>query len=196
MNKKSIIYVFCLIVIMLITACSLKEDQYENLSPEISQMRMISNLAVMECYYHNVAKYREEDAEGFWIWKKDKHFWIEYSGVVEIGIDATQLNIDVNGNKVKITIPEAKVLGTKIDEIALDEAIFIKDKKSAKITGIDEAKAFASAEEKMIDAASEDTVLLANAQQRVQKLLEEYVANIGRITGKEYSIEWNYISLK
>lgn len=196
MTKKNIIYVFCLIVIMLITACSLKEDQYENLSPEISQMRMISNLAVMECYYHNVAKYREEDAEGFWIWKKDKHFWIEYSGVVEIGIDATQLNIDVNGNKVKITIPEAKVLGTKIDEIALDEAIFIKDKKSAKITGIDEAKAFASAEEKMIDAASEDTVLLANAQQRVQKLLEEYVANIGRITGKEYSIEWNYISLK
>ena len=48
----------------------------------------------------------------------------------------------------------------------------------------------------MIEAASKDTALLANAQQRVQKLLEEYVANIGRITGNEYSIEWNYISLK
>jgi hypothetical protein len=196
MTKKSILYLSILVLILLLTACSQKENQYKNISPEISQMRMISNLAVMECYYHNVAKYKEEDAEGFWIWKKDKHFWIEYSGIVEIGIDATQLNIDVNGNKVKITLPEAKVLGTKIDEIALEEAIFIKDKKSAKITGIDEAKAFESAEEKMIEAASKDTALLANAQQRVQKLLEEYVANIGRITGNEYSIEWNYISLK
>lgn len=37
--------------------------------------------------------------------------------------------------------------------------------------------------------ASDDTLLLANAQQRVQKLLEDYVTNIGESVGKTYKIE-------
>jgi hypothetical protein len=157
-------------------------------------MRTISELAVMDCYYHNVAKFKEEDAEGFWLWKKDKHFWIEYSGVVEIGIDASLLDIVVNDDAVTITIPEARVLRTKVDEVALNEANLIKDKDSADITGVDESQAFAEAEERMVQSAQEDSALLANAQQRAQKLLEEYVMNIGEATGKEYSIEWEFVS--
>jgi hypothetical protein len=45
----------------------------------------------------------------------------------------------------------------------------------------------------MVNAAANDSVLLASAQQRVQKLLEEYVNNIGKAIGKNYSIEWKYI---
>ncbi len=45
----------------------------------------------------------------------------------------------------------------------------------------------------MVKAAASDSALLASAQQRVQKLLEEYVMNIGSVTGKDYSIEWVYI---
>ena len=45
----------------------------------------------------------------------------------------------------------------------------------------------------MVKTASEDTALLASAQQRAQILLEEYVGNIGNVTGKEYSIVWKYI---
>lgn len=49
----------------------------------------ICELSTMDCYYHNVAKYFEKDAQkGFLgIGKKDKRFWIEYSGVVQMGID-------------------------------------------------------------------------------------------------------------
>ena len=45
----------------------------------------------------------------------------------------------------------------------------------------------------MVKTASEDTALLASAQQRAQILLEEYIGNIGNVTGKEYSVEWKYI---
>lgn len=45
----------------------------------------------------------------------------------------------------------------------------------------------------MIRSASEDSALLASAQQRAQKLLEEYVNNIGEAIGKEYSIQWEYV---
>ena len=57
----------------------------------------------------------------------------------------------------------------------------------------DQTKAFAVAQENMVKAASEDSALLASAQQRAQKLLEGYVTNIGNVVGKEYSIKWKYI---
>ena len=46
----------------------------------------------------------------------------------------------------------------------------------------------------MREAAEKDTALLASAQQRAQKLLEDYVTNIGNSIGKTYTIKWVYIS--
>ena len=63
----------------------------------------------MQCYYHNVAKYKEENASGFWLWAKDKHFWIEYSGVVTLGIDTSQVYMEIDGDTVTIT-PNHKLL--------------------------------------------------------------------------------------
>lgn len=45
----------------------------------------------------------------------------------------------------------------------------------------------------MVLAASQDTSLLASSQQRAQTSLEEYIANIRKAVGKEYSIEWIYL---
>ena len=157
-------------------------------------MKAICELATMECYYHNVAKYTEKDAEGILFWKKDKRFWVEYSGVVKIGIDASLINIKVNEDSVTISIPEAKVLASDVDEVSLTEDSYIVDIDSANIKGEDQTKAFAEAQKNMVKAASKDSALLASAQQRAQTLLEEYVTNIGNAVGKEYSVEWKYIS--
>ena len=56
--------------------------------------------------------------------------------------------------------------------------------------------AFQEAQAKMIQAASEDTALLAHAQQRVQELLEEYIKNVGECVGKEYQVKWIYLDNK
>ena len=45
----------------------------------------------------------------------------------------------------------------------------------------------------MWQAASNDTTLLANAQQRAQQLLEDYVNNIGDGVEKKYRIHWVYL---
>ena len=46
----------------------------------------------------------------------------------------------------------------------------------------------------MENMASNDTALLANAQQRAQSLIEDYVNNIGNAVGKKYNIEWSFIN--
>ncbi len=195
MNKRKIIISLLVLAITVsCVSCGEKDEQIEVIKPKVSQMKSICELATMECYYHNVAKYYEEDASGFLFWKKDKNFWIEYSGVVKIGIDVSLVTIEVNEDSVIISIPNAKVLGEKVDETSLTEDSYIVDDKSADIEAEDQTQAFTYAQENMVQVASEDTALLASAQQRAQTLIEEYITNIGEVVGKEYTIEWKYIS--
>lgn len=181
-----------LIIIMCFSSVSCAKE-IKNIAPETSQMKSICELAVMECYYHNVAKYKEENATGMLLWKKDRHFWMEYAGVVTIGIDATQLSIEVEDENVTIIIPPAKVLGCKVDETTLTEDSFIVAQNSAKVEAEHQTEAFKSAKDKLESEAKSNFTLLAAAQQRVQKLLEDYVTNIGNSVGKTYKIKWIYL---
>lgn len=191
--RKIIALLLTMVLSFICISCAKTEEQQKKIKPQVSQMKSICELATMECYYHNVAKYTEKDAVGILLWTKDKHFWIEYSGIVKIGIDASLLVVEVEGDSVNITIPNAKVLGNEVDKASLTKESFIVDIDSAGIRAEDQTKAFAVAQENMVKKASEDSALLASAQQRAQKLLEGYVINIGNAVGKEYSIKWKYI---
>ena len=186
-------YLSVILIIMMCFSSVSCAKEIKNIAPETSQMKSICELAVMECYYHNVAKYKEENATGMLLWKKDRHFWMEYAGVVTIGIDATQLSIEVEDENVTITIPPAKVLGCKVDETTLTEDSFIVAQNSAKVEAEHQTEAFKSAKDKLESEAKSNFALLAAAQQRVQKLLEDYVTNIGNSVGKTYKIKWIYL---
>lgn len=188
---KKIKFVVFVLVLLLCTGCKSKEAKKPE--PESSQVKSICELATMDCYYHNVAKFYEEDASGILLWKKDKNFWIEYAGVVRVGIDASRVTIDVEDTTVTISIPPAKVLGCTVDETTLTKDSFIIADDSAKITAEDQTAAFEVAQENMYNDASNDTTILANAQQRAQKLLEDYVNNLGNCVGVDYTIKWVYL---
>ncbi len=191
--KKIIIFLLTTILLIGTTACGKTEATPVVIEPKASQMKAICELSVMDCYYHNVAKFKQEDAQGHLWWSKDKHFWIEYSGVVTLGIDASLVTVDVKDTKISITLPEAKVLGCKVDSASLSEDSFIVEKNSAKVDGYDEVKAFEAAQDKLKETASADKALLASAQQRAQALLEDYITNVGNAVGNEYTIQWIYL---
>lgn len=174
-------------------ACAKTTEPKQEIVPQASQMKAICELATMKCYYHNVAKYTREDAAGILWWKKDRRFWIEYDGIVTMGIDASLVDIEVDNDTVTITIPPAKVLGFEVDETTLNEDSYIVDTKSAKVKAEHQTEAFKQAQDHMKEEAEKDTLLLANAQQRAQKLLEDYVNNIGNCVEKTYNIKWIYL---
>ena len=99
----------------------------------------------------------------------------------------------MKGEDVTITIPPAKVLGCKVDETTLTKDSFIVAKDSAKVEAKHQSEAFKSSKEKLESEAKSNMALLATAQQRVQKLLEDYVVNIGNSVGKTYKIKWVYL---
>lgn len=194
--KKMIALLVTFSVIICASCSNLpKEENPIDMEPQLSQIQSICELAVMECYYHNVAKFLEEDASGVLWWKKDKHFWIEYSGIVKFGIDVSLVSIEVNDSQITITLPEAEVQSCMVDSSSLTEDSYIVDKKSADIDAEDEIFALAEAQKKLEELASNDKILLAEAQQRAQILIRDYVTNLGNIEGKTYTIKWIYVDV-
>ena len=195
--RNKVIALLTAVMLLLCMGCGKSSDDIKSslkAEPESSQMKMICELATMECYYHNVAKYFEEDASGALWWKKDRKFWVEYSGVVTIGIDTSLVTMEIDGDIVTITIPPAKVFGCKVDNETLTKDSFIVAQDSAAVEAEHQTEAFKDAQAKMREAAENDTALLASAQQRAQKLLEDYVLNIGNSVGKTYTIKWVYLN--
>ena len=83
--KKLFTVLFAVLLAFSTAACGKSEDaKTPQIEPDQARMRAISELSVMECYYHNVAKFDQKNAEQFLFWSKDKRFWIEYSGTVRI----------------------------------------------------------------------------------------------------------------
>ena len=191
--KKLGAFMLSLTLLLGCVGCGAAEQKPPDIKPSMIQAKSICELAVMKCYYHNVAKYYEEDAEGFWLWKKDKHFWIEYSGSVDLGIDTSLVTLTVKDDIVTITIPEARVLDSQVESSSLTKDSFIVAQHSAAITAEDEQQAFSEAQSRMVDAAANNQALLSSAQDRAKSLLESYVKSIGDEIGKQYTIQWVYV---
>lgn len=191
--KKFTLIILAITVSAFLVACNIQPASIVTMTPQIGQMRSICELAVMECHFNNVAKYYEEDASGMLLWKKDKQFWIEYSGTINLGVDVSLLDVTVNNDVVTITIPPAKVLSSYVDEDTLNEESFIIATDSATVGVYDQVTALAESQINIENQFSENKSLLANAQQRVQFLLEDYINNIGELIGVNYHIEWIYL---
>lgn len=189
MFKKLTSILLATMVSISLTSCGNKAVEH----PDLGQMRAICNLAVMDCYYHNVAKFFEEDASGILFWKKDKNFWLEYDGVVTLGIDASKISMKVKGENITVTLPPAEVQECKVDSDSLTVDSYIIYDNSAKINADDEVLAIKKAQAELEETAKGDTGLLLQAQQQAQALIEDYIVNIGKVTGVTYNIEWEYL---
>lgn len=201
MNKRVQV---CIILIaawvFLLTGCGAETDRTDAdagqkaMELSLSQMQSVCELATLECYYHNTARFDSEKQVLFW--NTSKKLWIEYSGIVRVGIDISQLDMRVKGNVVTITIPEAKVLSCDVDDSSLSADTFYSETKglgSGSIGAEEQTEAFRAAQEGMREAVQEDETLLNQARVRAQTLLENYVKNVSEAIGVEYSIRWEVL---
>ncbi len=195
MKKIIAVISMCVMMMCSLSACGLKQkDTSVEKVINITQMKAICELATLECYYHNVAKVSKEK-DVLW-WDTKAELWIEYSGIVKVGVDISDLDLEVNGEVVTITMPKAAVLSCEVDETKLnkDSYIMIREGLGAeKITADDQTLAFQTAQDSMREAAETDEELISQAQQRAEDLLESYINNVGDILGKKYIISWNII---
>ena len=171
---------------------------------ESASVSTICELATLKSYYHNVAMF-EEKPEGFnqvlndvLLWPFGgytkigyKQFWLEYSGIVETGIDASQIRMNGPDAKgiVEVYVPDARIINVYADESSLTEPLS-ENGWFTGISGKEKADAFAKAQSAMREEAENDRALLRRAKENAKMLLEQYIVNTGREIGAEYTVQW------
>lgn len=179
---------------LLLAACSVQSTQAAK--PDIMQVRSICSLATLECYYHNVAKSTKTAGGGiFGIGERDRTFWIEYDGIVTLGIDMSKVEMQVEGTSIQLTMPAAQVMSLSIDDASLSEDSYICSQdgwNKNPITAQEQTAAIQQAQLEMERAVQSNGMLLASAQNRAKSLIENYILQLGQLTGTEYQIMWIY----
>ncbi len=193
--KKFVVCFLVVIITLFSVSCSKEEKVIQE--PDITQVRSICNLATLECYYHNVAKSEKTAGDGISGWfEKDRTFWVEYTGTAKIGVDMSKVKMEIDGTNVTIVMPEAELLSIGIDESSLSESSFVFSEdswfNSNKITANDQTAAINAAQENMEEAVKNNSALLQTAQNRAKELIENYINQLGKVSGVEYVIKWQY----
>ena len=175
-------------VVLCLTGCG-KETQ----TADFSGVTSVCELATLKCYYHNVAKAETEASGIFAKWLKTgyKKIWTEYSGIIEYGIDISQVTVsepDKNG-VVTVTMPDAQVLNVDVDEDSLGTPLTDTGFLTS-VTTEEKTTTRAGAQEAMEQQAKENTEMLSQAKARAKTLIEEYIKNVGESIGEEYTVEW------
>lgn len=175
-------------VVLCLTGCG-KETQ----TADFSGVTSVCELATLKCYYHNVAKAETEASGIFAKWLKTgyKKIWTEYSGIIEYGIDISQVTVsepDKNG-VVTVTMPDAQVLNVDVDEDSLGTPLTDTGFLTS-VTTEEKTTTLAGAQEAMAQQAKENTEMLSQAKARAKTLIEEYIKNVGESIGEEYTVEW------
>ena len=175
-------------VVLCLTGCG-KETQ----TADFSGVTSVCELATLKCYYHNVAKAETEASGIFAKWLKTgyKKIWTEYSGIIEYGIDISQVTVsepDKNG-VVTVTMPDAQVLNVDVDEDSLGTPLTDTGFLTS-VTTEEKTTTLAGAQEAMEQQAKENTEMLSQAKARAKTLIEEYIKNVGESIGGEYTVEW------
>lgn len=191
--KKQSVAAACMTALLLLTTACGKAEAPVLPVPQEGQMKAICQLAVLECDYHNLAKFEQKDASKFLWMTKDKRFWVEYSATAVLGIDADQVSMDLEGDVVSITLPRARVLNCSVNGDSLSPDSYIVDKDSAPVTAEDEVRAFKEAQNNLQQTVEADSDMLDLAQTRVEELLKNYVTSLAKATGTEYRVEFHYL---
>lgn len=169
------------------------EDDVERKVPAFNIQR-ICELATLDCYYHNVTEWsKPSDWKGYGA----KKLWMEYDGLIRVGIKADQVKISEADNEgvVTIEIPQAVILNKDLDEDSLYEI----DSTSpmwgfvplySSITTEERREALAMAQEDMVSSASRNGMILNEAQERAKKIIEKNIVTLGEAAGKNYTVQF------
>lgn len=191
--KKIHVLLLIIFSIFLITGCNKKTS---NLEPDLSQIRNISDLATVKAYYHNVAKVEKEKGSGIThIGEKNRKYWIEYTGVVKIGVKMSEITTEVKGNKVIVKMPKAVVLSHNYEDYN-DKSIYKNDDSnfnSNKITNEEVNEAITKADNQMLVNVKANKGLFNQAEDNAKKLIKNYIEKIGELSNTNYEVQFEII---
>lgn len=139
------------------------------------QLEAVSELATVEYHYTNMGKF--ENQVDFYGWKvplTKKGFIISYDGTIKAGVDLGEVQVEVSGKTITVTLPEAQVLSHEMDEDSIQ--VFDETQNVFNPLQISDYTGFTADQKKEVEQRALDKGLLQEAGEKagdaVEQLLE------------------------
>ncbi len=188
-------FVIMVVAILIANFHGFSFGQKQDNTVDFSGVNRICELSTLRCYYHNVAELEKEPDDGLfqygWFHVGYKKLWLEYTGIIEVGIDASQVQVNQpdENNVVYVYVPDAEITEVRADSSSIGEPI-MESGAFTKVTTEDQNQLFAQAQEEMKEEAQNDTAILNRAKNNAKKLIEQYIVNVGDQIGESYTVKW------
>ena len=188
--QRNLFYSSIALIAVVIFVCGyfLLKPTDDNNTHHTLDIQMICELTTLECHYHNVAVYQED---GGLLDIGKKNVWIEFDGIVEFGIDASQVHIEAPNEDgiVRVHLPKAKILASDVEESTISKPVYDLG-LFAEFTGEDERQLINHANEQMVNDAALNALIFNQAYNNAKNIIEQHIINLGRLVGKDYTVEW------
>ena len=139
------------------------------------QLRSVQELVSVEYHYTNMGKF--ENQLDFYGWKvplTKKSFIISYDGTIKAGVDLGEVQVEVSGKTITVTLPEAQVLSHEMDEDSIQ--VFDETQNVFNPLQISDYTGFTADQKKEVEQRALDKGLLQEAREKagdaVEQLLE------------------------
>lgn len=141
-----------------------------------SQVRDISELASVTYTYTNMAQFESSnDFYGVKIPFTTKSFILTYDGTIKAGVDLSQATVDVSGNTVCITLPQAAILSHEIDE----DSVEVFDEKTSIFNPftVEDFSSFQADQKAAMEEKALDKGLLTEAQAKAEASVRQLLTS-------------------
>ena len=147
-----------------------------------ARLTQASDLATARLEYRGLIRYEAGEIRFI----TQKGFTMIYDAHIKAGIDLSKAQVDVSGETITVTLPEAVIQDINIDPDSLefyDEkiALFNPQNKEDTVTALHAAK-----EDAEKNAADSDLLTTANEQAR--RLIQELLVPVTQDSDKEYTL--------
>ena len=125
-----------------------------------------------------------------------KSFILSYDGAIKAGIHLDEVAIQVEGKKIQVILPEAKILSHDVDM----DSVTLFDEKNSIFNGLsaDDVTGFLCKQQDMMEEKAKQNGLLERACQTAEDTIRTYLTNyLELVTGdkESYEIEINQLEL-
>lgn len=139
------------------------------------RLNAIQELATQEYHYTNMGRFQNQlDFYGWKVPFTTKSFIVAYNGVIKAGVDLSELQVEVSGKTISVTLPEGKILSHDIDEESLE--VFDETKNIFNPIQIEDYTGFTADQKASMEERAIDEGLLTAASERARTVVEEFLS--------------------
>ena len=177
--SRKLIKILSIITFVILVSCQ-KNVNIES-AFDVNSLKALSDLAVLECKFNNVAKINQPKGIGIiHFGETDRKIFMEYEGQVRIGVDIGEVIEKYDQNSRTITIPKAKIISVSDNSYSYKNYISKDGFINKNVVNDDEfKKAITESKLKMQSIVRDNNLLMKRAQVLAESQIRHFISTFG-----------------